>query len=85
MPLLLKFCSWEQGFFQSFSTLRKRQKQNQLLHFFYCRVKLAALFPAQGNKLVNSFNLATVIIIISNLRKYLINQYYIIYTNYDKP
>ena len=43
MYLLLTFGSWEQGFFQSFSTLRRRQKQNQLLRFFYCRVKPPAL------------------------------------------
>ena len=35
------------SFFQSFRTLRTRQKQNQLLRF-YCRVKPGALFPVQG-------------------------------------
>ena len=45
MYLLLIFGSWEQSFFQSFTSLRRQKKQNQLLRFFYFRVKPAALFP----------------------------------------
>ena len=36
------------SFFQIFSILRRRQKQNHLLRFFYFRVKPAAPFPVQG-------------------------------------